>query len=109
MKMFKSTTEGAWTASDATLVPQELASQRMNFELPPEEMRAVLAEIKAISSVEVFAEEASALNAIYESIKPGLKEGDVYAIIQMDAQHFNGSYTGILNCRVNEGHVQVRF
>jgi hypothetical protein len=62
-----------------------------------------------IELIAVQAEELNVLNALYNSKKPIVLESDVYQYISMDVSEDSGSYWGILNCRVNNEHVQVRF
>jgi hypothetical protein len=59
----------------------------------------------------ISAEESAsvALNQLYDANKPALQEDDRYEYISMDVSEDSGSYWGILNCRVNNEHVQVRF
>jgi|LauGreDrversion4_2_1035121.scaffolds.fasta_scaffold1111585_2 hypothetical protein len=48
------------------------------------------------------------LVAFYNTIKPVLKETDDYQLISADLYEAN-TFQGILNCRVNQEHIQVRF
>ena len=48
-------------------------------------------------------------NAKYTEIKPTLKDTDVYALISMDIVVEAERVTGILNCRINGEHQQIRF
>ena len=49
------------------------------------------------------------LNALYESKKPQLEPTDTYTFIGMDVTEDSGNSRGILNCTVNNAHIQVRF
>lgn len=49
------------------------------------------------------------LNALYASKKPELKEGEPYEFIGMDVTIDGSESWGILNCRVNSQHTQIRF
>ena len=52
----------------------------------------------------------SELNSFYESKKPELEQEDTYEFISMDvSEKKQGVYNGILNCRVNDTHKQIRF
>jgi hypothetical protein len=45
----------------------------------------------------------------YASIKPELKEDDEYKFLSMDLMIDNEMKMGILNCRINGNHKQIRF
>lgn len=49
------------------------------------------------------------LNDKYDAIKPVLKEGDEYVFISMVYIKNTDKVTGILNCRLNQIHKQIRF
>lgn len=49
---------------------------------------------------------SSELQKIYESKKPKLNDGDVYDLIGVE---FYDKESGIINCRVNGEHKQIRF
>ena len=51
----------------------------------------------------------SELNSIYTSHKPAIDENGTYQFISMDLSQDELTSWGILNCRVNDEHVQVRF
>lgn len=53
--------------------------------------------------------QAEELNSLYSTIKPSLEESDTYSFIAMDVTQEGSSFWGILNCRVNGEHIQVRF
>lgn len=54
---------------------------------------------------DVDPEVAQSLQGIYDANKPVLKEGDVYQLIAAD---INDDGNGIINCRVNGEHIQIR-
>lgn len=45
----------------------------------------------------------------YDEIKPEIEEGQEYQLIAMDCILNDGQLKGILNCRVDGEHIQVRF
>jgi hypothetical protein len=54
-------------------------------------------------------EEVQKLNDLYNSLKPSIKDDDTYQFIAMDVTEDSGSFRGILNCRINDEHRQIRF
>lgn len=100
MKTFQSTTEGAWVE----LLP--LTNKKTLFSKQTEENRE---DIKR-ETAEVTPEKSTELSNFYTSIKPELKEEDTFQLIAMDIhEKGEGQFTGILNCRVNSKHEQIRF
>lgn len=59
--------------------------------------------------IAVSEEKASELSAIYQSNKPLLQDGDSYQFIGANVSQDSEQSWGILNCRVNDEHIQVRF
>lgn len=59
--------------------------------------------------IPVNQEKQNELVGLYNTVKPELEDGSTYQLISMDVSEDSGSYWGILNCRVNNEHVQVRF
>jgi hypothetical protein len=57
------------------------------------------------TTVAVDKKDEAELEALYDLHRPDTADGDDYQLISMDV--VNGS--GILNCRVNGEHIQVRF
>lgn len=54
-------------------------------------------------------EEAIVAEAMYLSKKPILEAGDIYQLIAVDVSVDGENCTGIINCRVNGEHEQIRF
>lgn len=70
----------------------------------------LMKDLDALRKVNVVEEKEIELNNFYNSIKPELKENDVYQILAMDVvEKGQGVFTGILNCRINGEHKQIRF
>lgn len=109
MKKFNCTTEGHWLVINFEAVPSDLTERLMETGLSKDERLSTIAEIKALRESPASQAESLALNEIYESVKPNLEEGQTYSLISIDAHQVEDLYTGIINCRVNEEHVQVRF
>jgi hypothetical protein len=94
-------TDNGWTGTDRSKA--DLTDYKRLRELPPEERRAAFDAIREQTTVAVDNE--AELEALYDLHRPEVPEGVTYQLIAMDV--VNGS--GILNCRVNGEHVQVRF
>lgn len=60
-------------------------------------------------TVAVDEAQAGVLNSLYSTIMPPLEENDTYSFISMDVTQEESAFWGILNCRVNGEHIQVRF
>lgn len=109
--MKKYTLTDKWQATDNTLVDEALLQEANNEATAPERRRELFAQIREAMQVEVTQEEKSELDELYASVKPELKDSDSYKIISLKASRGEGErkWAGILNCRVNGDHVQVRF
>lgn len=59
--------------------------------------------------IAVSEEKASELSAICQNSKPLLQDGDSYQFIGANVSQDSEQSWGILNCRVNGEHIQVRF
>ena len=110
MKTYQSTTESQWFELKAVQLTEE---QSLLLRSKKEEDRAaisaLLAQIKSQKESPVSTNIATKLNEFYGSIKPELKEDDVYDLISVDLTENESKKTGILNCRVNGEHKQIRF
>lgn len=110
MKQYQSTEEGNWIEILNVDLQEEYTQLRQMMESGDHEgVKALSDSIKAKKEAVVTGQEAAALQAFYESKKPALAEGETYQLIAIDMTGEAGAYTGILNCRVNGEHVQVRF
>lgn len=65
-------------------------------------------EIKSLMYSEPTSEEVEFLNQRYLAAKPQLLENDTYQFIAMNVFVENTTYKSILNCRVNNQHLQIR-
>lgn len=99
-----------WTASDPTQVDPALRKQFQNENLARKDRGVLAQSIRDAATVTPDPADIAELDALHDSIKPDVPEGGTYQVIALDA-HSNapGEWTGILNCRVNGQHVQVRF
>ena len=106
MKNLQSITEGTWVElKQIQLTDEQKILLSSKDEANKEAVTALLAEIKSLKEVVAQKKDAALAQAKYERVKPRLKETDVYQLISFDIKGNNG----ILNCRVNGEHKQVRF
>lgn len=107
MKNYNSTTERTWIERVRVELTEEEKTLLMSTNESEQEARKeLMVKIKSDSEKEVSSQKATELTKLYNTVKPKLKEGDVYQLIAIDVTENN---SGILNCRVNDEHVQVRF
>jgi hypothetical protein len=107
MKNYNSTTEGTWVELvQVKLTQEEKDLLRSSKEEDRESQKELRDKIKSEREKSVDSEKVTELSDLYNSLKPELKEGDVYQLISIDVSEKN---TGILNCRVNGEHKQIRF
>jgi hypothetical protein len=109
MKNYQSTIEETWVE----LLPVELTETQLELiqstkETDAEAKSELIAEIKELKEGAVSSELTEKLNTLYTSLKPELKEEDVYQLISADFSEKENKFTGIINCRVNGEHKQVR-
>lgn len=107
MKKLQSTTEGTWVE----LKPIQLTTEQETI-IASEDEQAKVELITLIKSQrEVIAEisDSELAQSKYTEIKPVLKTTDNYQLISMDVTINNQNMSGILNCRVNGEHKQIRF
>jgi hypothetical protein len=101
MKKYTSQEEGVWKEIlNPTITEEQLVILEGEDNA---EKQALIESIKSSSNQAVV--DTTELVALYNTHKPVLKEEDVYVFIDM---HVSGS-KGLLNCRVNGEHKQIRF
>ena len=106
MKNLQSLIEGAWIELKQIQLTVEQKTLILSQEESDNEAKAILIEeIKTLREVEAQEEDALIAQAKYYEIKPTLKQTDVYQLISFDTT----DNRGILNCRVNGEHKQIRF
>lgn len=110
MKNYQSTQEGQWVE---LLTPDLTQEMLLMKELIEEKKFDALRELQEAIRIQregpVSAEKADELNQLYLTQKPTVPEGQTYQLIAMDVTQRGDSFGGILNCRVNGEHIQVRF
>lgn len=109
MKNLQSIEEGKWVE----LLPITLTDSEKVLLLSKEESdakTALVEKVKTDSKKSVSATIASKAKAKYNEIKPSLKDADTYEFITADFVYDDANIaSGILNCRINGQHKQVRF
>jgi hypothetical protein len=109
MKTYQSNIEGAWVEILKVELTAEQKSVLMsNNDNDKEAKNDLLQSLKTQREVAVSENKIQELVNFYNTIKPELKETDVYQLISADLSEAN-PFSGILNCRVNGEHVQIRF
>lgn len=108
--MRKYTLTDSWTASDPTQVDPTLRKQAIDENLTEEQQAALAQSIREAATVTPDPDDIAQLDALHDSIRPDIPENGTYQVIALNAhRNKHGQWTGILNCRVNGTHVQVRF
>ena len=101
MKNYTSQEEGVWKEKQTPILTEE--------QLTVIEGKDSVEKTELINSIIdnslVAIEDSSELVALYNTHKPVLKEGDNYVFIDMHVSNNKG----LLNCRVNGEHKQIRF
>ena len=110
MKVIQSTLETIWKE----IVKIELTSEEQTLIFSTNEenevaKKALIDRVKSERELELDVETSAIAQAIYEANKPTLKSTDTYQLIAVNMQLEGEVGTGIINCRVNEEHMQVRF
>lgn len=101
MKNYTSNQEGVWNKILNPVVTEE---NLVILKGTDSAEKTALIEFLKLSSSEVV-EDNTELVALYNSLKPELKETDSYFLISMNVCNNKG----ILNYRLNGEHVQIRF
>ena len=110
MKNLQSTIEGTWIEiKPVTLTKEQQTLMMSQEESDTEAKNALMAEIKSQREVSATKADKTLAVAKYAEVKPILKEGNTYELIAMDLVIDELKLSGILNCRVNGEHKQVRF
>jgi hypothetical protein len=110
IKTYQSTTEGTWVEILKVELTAEQKALMVSTNKEDKEARLTLVQsIKAKREAVVPEGKAAELISFYDSVRPELKEEDIYELISIDAfEKEDGVFTGILNCRVNGEHTQIR-
>jgi len=111
MKNYQSTAEGSWIELlKVKLTKEQKELLASTDEADIDTQKELREQIKDEREGQVEEAKATELTTFYQGIKPELKEEDTYQLISADlSEKQEGVFTGILNCRVNGEHKQVRF
>jgi len=111
MKNYQSTTEGSWIELlKVELTDEQKALLTSTDEANIDAQKELREQIKAEKEGQVEEAKSTELNTFYQGIKPELEEKNTYQLISADlSEKEEGVFTGILNCRVNGVHKQIRF
>jgi hypothetical protein len=111
MKTYQSTTEGTWIELKGVQLTKEQRDLMHSRNEADREAQAQLStEIKSQREGEVEEGKVEELISLYNSVKPAIKDGETYQLISIDlSEKEGGKFVGILNCRVNGEHKQIRF
>jgi hypothetical protein len=113
MKNYQSIVEGTWIEKNPfSLTIEEKTLLTSNEEVDLEAKLQLINEIKSRSEVSVVSPKLEVLTVFYTNIKTSLRliETDTYQLISLNlTEKYNGVFSGILNCKVNTEHKQVRF
>ena len=111
MKNLQSNIEGTWVE----LIPFNLTSEQDSLLSSTKQddsvaKEALIKNIQENSKKPAQESDVVLVMPIYLSNKPELKDTDVYELISVDTLIISPiEVRGIINCRVNGEHIQVRF
>ena len=107
MKNIQSTIEGIWTELNQVVLSKD---QKVILEGKDQNAIKELQDtLKSQREVPAQDSDISICQAKYLSIKPILTNTDVYQLIAINVNLDAENCSGILNCRVNGEHKQIRF
>jgi hypothetical protein len=111
MKNYQSTIENTWVELvQVELTEAQLELLKSTEETDTEAKSDLIKEIKESREGAVSSELSEKLNTVYTSLKPELKEKEVYQLISADfSEKSENVFTGIINYRINTEHKQIRF
>jgi hypothetical protein len=110
MKNLQSTIENTWIELKTVKLTEEQTTLLMSKEESDKEAKVKLLEkIKTEREKPASKEDTELVQKLYEGIKPKLEEGQTYELISMNVSFGEKRISGILNCRVNTEHKQIRF
>ena len=110
MKQIQSTVETIWKEIvKVELTTEEELLMRSTNEEDRVAKRALKDRVKAERELELDVTSTAAAQAIYIANKPSLKESDIYKLITVNMTLDGEVGKGIINCRVNGEHKQIRF
>ena len=109
MENFQSTIEKQWVkVNNVELTETEKTLLKSTNEDDKDAKNELLATIKSKRFTNLTATKSKEFVDLYDSIKPTLKDTDVYQLISCDISKTD-KLSSILNCRINGEHKQIRF
>lgn len=112
MKKYRSSKEGKFIE----ILPVELTEEQENLLKDTssdnmEAKRTLLEDIKSQRERDIDSEDlTNNLVSFYNSVKPEIGQDDEYQLIAISIMEIkDDEYRGILNCRINGQHKQIRF
>jgi hypothetical protein len=109
MENFQSKEEGKWVkVNRVELTDSEQTLLKSTKDEDKSAKIKLIEDIKIKTYTNLSTTKSKMLIGIYENFKPALKEGDVYQLIGIDIS-VGDKISGILNCRINSEHKQIRF
>lgn len=111
MKNYYSVTEGSWVELVILqLTDEQTILLKSTADVDKVAKDALILSLNSQREVPVDEAIVTELIAFYTSKKPELKSTDTYQLIGVHiTKTNNNTYVGIINCRVNGEHTQVRF
>jgi transcription initiation factor TFIIIB Brf1 subunit/transcription initiation factor TFIIB len=107
MKTYQSTTEGTWIELKGVQLTKEQRDLLRSRNEADKDAQAELSQlIKSQREGEVESSKVAELTSFYNTIKPADSN---FQLISIDLSEKEDKFVGILNCRINGEHKQVRF
>jgi hypothetical protein len=110
MKILTSNTEGVWF--DPIHLPLSEEDTRLinsTSDVDVDAKAILFAATKVAKENPATTEDATISQTVYEFHKPVLKETDTYELIEVVTRIEGTNMNGIINCRINNEHTQIRF
>jgi len=103
--------EGSWVElQKVELTEEQKTLLKSTDEKDKEARKDLMTTIKEQREKKATKADIDKVQPVYDKYKPELKETDKYQLIGCNATIAdNGSIRGIINCRVNGDHKQIRF
>jgi poly-D-alanine transfer protein DltD len=108
MKNYKSTKEGEWFEQVSVELTNDQRILMRSRQLESQEYKELMEYIDTNSKKEVTEDVFQVLETSYNKYKPKLKETDSYELIGVSITIEGNKGRGIINCRLNGEHKQIR-
>ena len=109
MRHLQSKIEGTWKEIIQVTLTEEQENFIKSSKVSNKEKKSFMLEINSQTEIELSSEDQLIAETTYLANKPELKKDDTYELIEIDMTLENGLTRGILNCRINGEHKQIRF